>query len=100
MSIRGFRSLWIRLQIKDKHLIPFPFPFSIAVLKDLLESILDLLIIISPFINERTSPYAFNKTAKELTIQTLKLLNDLNFGESFDLVDVSTDEVKISIKVR
>jgi hypothetical protein len=38
--------------------------------------------------------------AKELTIQTLKLLNDLNFGESFDLVDVSTDEVKISIKVR
>jgi hypothetical protein len=99
MLIRGFRSLWIRLEVKDRRFIRFPFPFSILILEDLLGSILDLLTIISPFINESKNPYAFNITAKELVIQTLKLLNALNFSESFDLVDVSTDDVKISIKV-
>ncbi|WKY43177.1 hypothetical protein Q5O14_10935 [Eubacteriaceae bacterium ES2] len=99
MSIRGFRSLWIRLEIKDRRFFRFPLPFSILILEDLLGCFLDLLTIISPFINEKTSPYNFNKTAKELTVQTLKLLNDLNYGETFDFVNVSTDEVKIWIKV-
>lgn len=104
MLNRGFRSLWIRLQLEDKRFIAFPFPIPLYIFEELLDSFLDILIIACFFAPKAPAPNASSRVSghlvKELVIAVIILLRSLNSDEPYDLVDVTTDKVKLLIKIR
>jgi hypothetical protein len=106
MSIKGFRALWIRLQLEDRRFIkiPFPIPIQLHIFEELLDCFLDLLIIACFFTPKGSSPHSSAHISvplvKELVVDVIALLRSLNDDEPYDLIDVSTDKVKVSIKIR
>ncbi|MFT4146107.1 MAG: hypothetical protein QM644_16780 [Mobilitalea sp.] len=104
MSIKGFRFLWIKLQIQNKRFISIPFPVPLYIFQEILDCSLDLLTIAGLFIPKapdlKSSSRITFYTVKELVIMVMKLLDSLTEGEPYDFVDVTTDEVKIQIKIR
>ncbi|WP_373482124.1 hypothetical protein [Acetobacterium sp.] len=104
MSIKGFRSLWIRLQIEDKRFIKIPFPIKLYLFEELLDSFLDILIIACFFAPKVPAPNASSRISvhlvKELIVAVIILLRSLNGDEPYDLIDVTTDKVKVLIKIR
>ncbi|MBC3889403.1 hypothetical protein GH810_13895 [Acetobacterium paludosum] len=104
MSINGFRALWIRLQIEDRRFIKIPFPIPLYIFEELLDCFLDILIIACFFtpkvLASNTTSRISVHLVKELTYDVIKLLQSLNSNEPYDLIDVSTDKVKVLIKIR
>ena len=104
MSNRGFRSLWIRLQLEDKLFLMIPFPIPLYIFEELLDSFLDILNIACFFAPKAPAPNASSRVSvplvKELVVAVIILLRSLNNDEPYDLVDVSTDKVKVLIKIR
>ncbi|MBI4857812.1 MAG: hypothetical protein HY818_13820 [Acetobacterium woodii] len=104
MSIKGFRALWIRLQIKDRRFIKIPFPIQLYIFEELLDCFLDLLIIGCFFVPKTAAPNTSSHISihamKALVIDVITLLRSLNDDEPYDLIDVTTDKVKVSIKIR
>ncbi|WP_313130919.1 hypothetical protein [Anaerocolumna sp.] len=104
MSIKGFRFLYIKLQIEDKRFIRIPFPIPLYVFQELLDCFLDLLTVACLFVPKVSDPDSSSRitiySAKVLVIMVMKLLDSLTDGEPYDLVDVTTDKVKVLIKVR
>lgn len=104
MSIKGFRFLWIKLQIENKRFLSIPFPVPLYIFQEILDCTLDLLTIAGLFVpktsNLKSSSRITIYTAKELVIMVMKLLDSITEDEPYDLVDVTTDEVKILIKIR
>lgn len=104
MSIKGFRALWIRLQIKDRRFIKIPFPIQLYIFEELLDCFLDLLIIACFFTPRTSTPNSSARVSvhlvKELVTDVITLLRSLNDDEPYDLIDVTTDKVKVSIKIR
>jgi hypothetical protein len=104
MSIKGFRFLCINLQIEDKRFIRIPFPIPLHIFQELLDCFLDLLTIACFFVPKVSDPDSSSRitiySAKVLVIMVIKLLDSLTDGEPYDLVDVTTDKVKVLIKVR
>ncbi len=103
MSIKGFRFLWIKLQIENKRFLSIPFPVPLYIFQELLDCALDLLTIAGLFVpktpNLKSSQITLS-TVKELVIMVMKILDSITEGEPYDLVDVTTEEVKILIKIR
>ncbi|MDF2845209.1 MAG: hypothetical protein K0R00_3635 [Herbinix sp.] len=103
MSIKGFRFLWIKLQIENKRFLSIPFPVPLYIFQEILDCTLDLLTIAGLLVpktpNLKASPITLS-TVKELVIMVMKLLDSITEGEPYDLVDVTTDGVKILIKIR
>ena len=104
MSIRGFRTLWIRLQIEDRRFIRIPFPIQLYIFEELLDCFLDILIIGCFFAPKVPAPNSSSRISihfiKELVIDVIQLLRSLNGDEPYDLIDVTTNKVKVLIKVR
>ncbi len=104
MSNRSFRSLWIRLQIEDKRSIPIPLPIPLYIFEELLDSFLDILIIACFFAPKAPAPSTSSRVSvqlvKELVVAIIILLRSVNSDEPYDLVDVTTDKVKVLIKIR
>lgn len=104
MSIKGFRILWIRLQIEDKRFIKIPLPIQLYIFEELLDCFLDLLSIACFFVPKgptpRTSARVSVHVVKTLVCDCIKLLRSLSGDEPYDLIDVATDKVKVSIRIR
>jgi len=103
MSIKGFHSLWIRLQIEDKRFIAFPFPIPLYIFEELLDCFMDLLIIACFFSPKRSAPNPSSRVSvhlvKELVVAVIILLRSLNDNDPYDLIDVTTDKVQILIRI-
>jgi len=103
MSTKGFRSLWIRLQIEDKRFIAFPFPIPLYIFEELLDCFMDLLIIACFFSPKRSAPNPSSRVSvhlvKELVVAVIILLRSLNDNDPYDLIDVTTDKVQILIRI-
>ncbi len=101
MSIKGFRLLWIKLQIENKKFISIPFPIPLYIFQELLDCFLDLLTFACFFVPKPNSSSRITiYSVKALVIIVIKLLDSLTKGEPYDLVDVTTDKVKVLIKIR
>lgn len=100
---KGFRILWVKLQIdKGKH-FGLPFPVPIYIFHELLDCTLDLFTVLVFFIPRlRLSSYSsFSAyTIKALIELTIKLLDSITEDEPYDLVDVTADKVRVFIKIR
>ncbi|AFA50106.1 hypothetical protein [Acetobacterium woodii] len=104
MSINGFHTLSIGLQLAERHFIKIPIPIRLSVFEELLDSFLDILNIIcfwAPKTDARISGSSLSiHSTRALVIAILTLLDSLNIDEPYDLIDVSTDKVRVLIKVR
>lgn len=101
MLNKGFRILWLKLQMeKYKHLC-LPLPIPLYVFQELLDCILDLLTVARFFVPNKTNPNSPNtfNTIKELVQLLMKLFDSLTEGEPYTLVDVTVDKINVSIKI-
>ena len=104
MSIKCFHLLWIKLRIENRRFISIPFPIPLYIFQDLLDCFLDLLTVACFFVPKVPDPNSSSRiiiySVKDLVILVMKLLDSLTGDEPYDLVDVTTDEVKVLIKIR
>lgn len=102
MSIKGCRLLWLKLQIEGRGLgIPIPIP--LYTFQELLDGCLDLLTAACFFVLKAPDPGSAASitvySVKELIIMVIKLLDSLAEDEPYDLINVTTDKVKVLIKI-
>ncbi len=101
---RGFRILWIKIHTTGERHFYFNLPVSLYVFQELFDCILDLIEFICLFIPKNPPtrlPNAISaKEIKELIHATDKLLCSLTDCEPYDLVEVNTKNVTVSIKIR
>jgi hypothetical protein len=92
------------LQKEDNPHLSLSFPISLYVFQELLDCILDLLELACFFVPKRAftnSSASFSVyTLKEFVRMTMRIFDSLTEGEPFELVDVTADKIKISIKIR
>ncbi len=104
MSIKCFRLLWIKLQIEGRRFINISIPMPLYIFQELFDSFLDLLTVacfFAPKVPDSDSSSRINiYSVKVLTVIVMKLLDSLNENEPYNIVDVSTDKVKVLIKIR
>lgn len=104
MSIKCFHLLWIKLRIENRRFISIPFPIPLYIFQELLDCFSDLLTVACFFVPKVPDPNSsFRLTiysVKDLVIIAMKLLDSLTGDEPYDLVDVTTDKVKVLIKIR
>lgn len=104
MSIRGFRILWIRLQLEDRRFIRIPLPIQLYIIEELLDCFLDLLSIAGFFTPQKlvinSSARISVHSLKALVIAAITLLRSLGEDEPYDLIDVATDKVSVLITIR
>lgn len=104
MSIKGFRLLCIQLQIEGKKFLRIPFPVPLFIFQELLDCFLDLLTIACFFVPKvpdlDSSSRITISSAKVLVTMVMKLLDSLTGDDPYDLVDVTTNKVKVLIQVR
>ncbi|MDF2609854.1 MAG: hypothetical protein K0R92_1328 [Lachnospiraceae bacterium] len=69
-----------------------------------MDCFLDLLIVACSFVPKVPDPNSSSRitiySVKALVIIVMKLLDSLSEEKSYDLVDVTTDKVKVLIKIR
>lgn len=104
MSNKSFRLLWLKLQMENNKHFYLNFPIPLYVFQELLDCILDLLTL-ACLVVPRTPPSSSYSsftvyTIKDIVLITMKLFDSLTEGEPYDLVDVTADNVKVSIKIR
>jgi hypothetical protein len=104
MSIKSLRFLWIKLQTPNKGFISIPFPIPLYIFQELLDCFLDLLTVACFFTPKVPDPNSSSRitiySVKTLVIMVMKLLDSLTEDEPYELVDVTTDKVKVLIKIR
>lgn len=104
MSIKGFRFLWIKLQIENRRFISIPFLIPFYIFQELLDCFLDLLTVACFFVQKVPDPSSSSRVTiyslKALVIMSMRLLDSLTVDEPYDLVDMTTDKVKVLIKIR
>ncbi len=104
MSINGFHTLSIGLQLAKRRFIKIPIPIRLSVFEELLDSFLDILNIACFWVPKTDSHISGSSlsihSTRALVIAILTLLDSLNIDEPYDLIDVSTDKVRVLIKVR
>lgn len=104
MSIKGSRLLWLKLQIEGRRFIKIPFPISLVVFYELLDCFLDVLSVVCFFVPKGTNSNSASKitiySVKELVLLVMDLLDSFAQNESYDLVDIKTDNVNILIRIR
>lgn len=104
MSIKGFHFLRIKLQIENRRFIRIPFPIPLYSFQELLDCFQDLLTVACFFVPKVPDPGSSSSitihSVKALNIAAMKLLDSLSEDEPYNLVDVTTDKVKVLIKIR
>lgn len=104
MSIKGFRLLWIKLETQNRWFLSIPIPIPLYIFQELLDCFLDLLNVACFFAPKvpvsNSSSRITLYSVKALVIIVMKLLDSLTENEPYDLVDVTTDKIKVLIKIR
>ncbi len=104
MSIKGFRLLWIKLEISNTKFFRIPFPIPLYIFQELLDCFLDLLTVACFFVPKTSKTHSSSRitigSVKALVIMVMKLLDSFTEDEPYDLVNVTTDKVKVLIKIR
>lgn len=103
MSIRGFKILWLKMQLgSDKH-IHFSIPVPFYIFRELLDCLLDLLAFVSLFVPRQLKSNGYNipiNSVRELVISLDKIFVALTEEEPYELVGVSLEKVNVSIIIR
>lgn len=103
MSIKGCHLLWLKLRIEGGKFIGISIPIPLYTLQELLDCCLDLLTAIcffAPKVPDSGSAFKITiYSVKELIIIVMKLLYSLTEDESYDLINVTTGNVKVLIKI-
>lgn len=102
MSNKCLRIIWFKLSAENGKGFHLRFPISLSVFLELLDSIDDLLTVIgyfapkSPISGSRLSVHSI----KELTRMLIALFGSLTENGPYELIDVTADNVKVSVKIR
>jgi hypothetical protein len=104
MLNRGFRILWLKVNVNEKKHIHFSFPLPLFIFQDLFDSILDLMTFLSLFVPRKPVTVSSSGVGihqvREITLSILTLVDSLTEGEPYELVDVSAENVRVSVKIR
>ncbi|ADL05223.1 hypothetical protein [Lacrimispora saccharolytica] len=104
MSIKGCRFLWIKLGIENRRFLGIPFPIPLFVFQELLDCFQEILTAACFFVPQVPDPGSSSRitihSVKALVILTKKLLDSFAGDEPYQLVDVTTDKVKVSVIIR
>lgn len=104
MSIKGCHLLWLKLRIEDRRFIGISIPIPLYPFQELLDCCLDLLTAACFFVPKAPDSSSVSRitiySVKELVIIVMKLLDSLTEDESYDLINVTTGNVKVLIKIR
>lgn len=104
MLTRSFHSIWINIKIDGhKHFRLF-LPVSIYAFQELLDCVLDLLSFASLFVPRENKANKYKSISvhniNELVLMVMSLLASITENGPYDLVDVSCENVNVSIKIR
>lgn len=102
MLNKRFHVLWFKMQREDKHL-NLSFPIPIYIFEELLDCISDLLgfaCFFTPARQQNTYSSFSVQGVKALTLGIINLFDSLTEDESYNLVDVKANKIKVSIIVR
>lgn len=102
MLIRRLRILWVKVQVGgDKH-IYLNIPVSLYAFEELLGCVMDLLDVVCFFAPKLllTSSSISVHTVKSLLKALFDLMASLVGNESYDLVNVEVENVKVSVKIQ
>lgn len=103
MSTRGFRVLWVKVNVnKEKH-IYLNLPISLYAFEELMDCIMDFLNLACFFVpkNQHESfSHTTVHTIRELMRALITLLNSLTGSEPYDLVEVEAKGVSVSVRIR
>ena len=97
------RILWVKIHITENRHFYMNLPISLYALAELTECVMDLLTLACFFTPKdwRPSPYSVTTYEfKEIMQDIIKIFESLTFDEAYDLVEVESQNVKVSIKVR
>lgn len=96
--------MWIKIQLENKRCKGIPFPIPLYLFQELLNSIVDILTVACFFVPKQSDLSSSTRisiySVKALVIEVMKLLDSINEDAPYDLVDVTTNKVKVSIKIR
>jgi hypothetical protein len=104
MLIKNFHSIWINIKIDShKHFRLF-LPISIYTFQELLDCVMDLLSLANLFVPREHKAYKHQAislyTINELVLLLTNLLASITDYGPYDLVNVSCENVNVSIKIR
>jgi hypothetical protein len=102
---KGFRILWVKVKTENpEHHVHLHFPVPLYIFQELLDCLLDLIAVASLFVPRTSasfkSPTFSIHAAKEMIQMTIKLIDSLAIDGPYDLVEVTNDNVRVSIKIR
>ena len=99
---RNLRIIWFKLQMDKNPYIALTFPIPLYMFTEILDCTYELLAVICLFVSKSliSSSSVSVYTIKNLVEMIIKLLDSLVDGEPYDLVDVSADRMRVSIKIR
>ncbi|MBP8640895.1 MAG: hypothetical protein KBI01_08370 [Oscillospiraceae bacterium] len=102
MSNSGLRIVWFKLRTENGKKFRLFFPISLNVFRELLDSFDDLITVVCLFTPKTFAPGASVpvRAVKDVTEMLIQLLGSITDDGPYDLVDVSADKVRVSIKIR
>lgn len=101
MLTNRIRILWVKVHIRGGKNFYINLPISLYAFKELLDCIMDLVDVacfLTPAKQLAASSLSIG-TISSLMKSFIKLADLLVGGESYDLLDVEADNVKVSIKI-
>ncbi len=111
MLSKFYPVFWISIRIREEKKFSLSLPLSLFVIDELLDCIQDLLSIAVLFMPDKKIKLSDNKNinlpaqsfspaaVSEMLKGTRILLKSLKTNESYDLVDVTADNVRVLIKM-
>lgn len=102
MWTRGFRILWVKVDIRESTRFYLNLPISLYSFEELIDCVMDLLELACFFIPKHSSEASSVSihSIKDTAYSIIRLLDSLTDYEPYDLVDVTAGNVKVSVRVR
>lgn len=100
---KGLRILWVKVHISGCKHFYLNLPISLYAFEELLDCVTDLLEVACFFTPKRrvtNSSSISVHTLRSLLKALIKLMDSLVGSESYDLVNVEVENVKVSVKIR
>lgn len=95
--------MWVHVRVTNEKKITLSFPVPLFVLDELLDCSLDLLTVVLFFVPKKArlcgKEYLSPEVLQEVLESTRILLKSLKEHGPFDLVDVTTKEAQVLIKI-
>lgn len=102
MPNKGLQVIWIGVHTKTGKRVRLLLPISVNVIRELLDCILDCMAVICLFAPKtpRADSHISAHTVKELTCMLLEFFGSITDDGPYNLVDVTAENVKVSVKIR